>query len=65
VGIFVAFWFKNRLEPDEKRPAWSWEQETETEEQYFLERDTFDKTKAEREQEKREDGSDWFSTRTW
>jgi len=65
VGIFVAFWFKNRLEPDEKRPAWSWEQEPETEEQYFLERDTFDKTKAEREQEKREDGSDWFSTRTW
>ncbi len=64
VGIFVAFWFKNRIDQDEKKPVWSWEQEPEAEKEFFLERDTFDKTKAEREQEKR-GGGDWFSTGTF
>jgi membrane associated rhomboid family serine protease len=65
VGIFVAFWFKNRIEPEEKRPTWSWEQEGEAEKRYFLERDAFNKTKTEREQEKERDGDGWYSTRTW
>jgi len=64
VGIFVAFWFKNRLDQDEKKPVWSWENEPSPEERYFLDRDTFDKTKAERERE-REGDNDWFSTRSW
>lgn len=64
VGILVAFWFKDKIEPDEKRPTWSWEQEEEAEADYFLERNTFEKTKAERERKEDEEGG-WFSNKTW
>ncbi|MBV6654696.1 MAG: hypothetical protein KI786_13105, partial [Mameliella sp.] len=64
-GIFVAFWFKNSIEPEEKRPTWSWEQEGEEEKQFFLTRDAFDKTKAERKQEQDRNNDGWFSTRSW
>ncbi len=62
VGIFTSFWFKNTIEKDEERPAYSWEQEPEQEGEYFLGRDTFKKTKQER---LRERDDDWFSTGTW
>lgn len=62
-GIFTSFWFKNVIEKDEERPAYSWEQEPEEEGEYFLSRDAFEKTKQERQREKEED--DWFSTGTW
>lgn len=62
VGIFTSFWFKNSIEKDEERATYSWEQEPEQEGEYFLDRDTFDKTKQERQREK---DNDWFSTGTW
>lgn len=64
-GIFTAFWFKNSRENDENRPTYSWEQEPEPEKQYFLGRDTFEKTKAERHREREAGGNDWFSSGTW
>ncbi|MCO6481135.1 MAG: rhomboid family intramembrane serine protease [Phaeodactylibacter sp.] len=62
VGIFTSFWFKNTIEKDEERPTYSWEQEPEQEGEYFLGRDTFEKTKQERQRER---DDDWFSTGTW
>ncbi len=64
VGIFTSFWFKDVIEKDEQPTRYSWENEPEADEQYFLERDTFDKTKEERKRERRS-GDDWFSTGTW
>jgi len=67
VGILVAYWFKDRIEPDEKPKKYSWEQEPDALEQsYFFEQDIFEKTKQERqrEQEARRSGL-WFSDRTW
>lgn len=52
VGIFTSYWFKEQIEADEEeeKPAWADEQESI---EYFLPRDTFAKTKAEREEENR------------
>lgn len=73
-GIFAAFWFKEELEDDEiehrrLRP------ESEQETKYFLPRDTFDKTKAQRALEaaqearrrQQEDNDSWppFWNSTW
>jgi membrane associated rhomboid family serine protease len=66
VGIFAAFWYKDEGEPDEERPRYSWEQEEEQAPGYFLDRDTFDKTKQQRQQERQQgEGSDWNSSGTW
>jgi membrane associated rhomboid family serine protease len=62
-GILVAFLYKNNTEGEEQKPTYSWENETERE-QFFLDRDTFDKTRSEREANKRTDFPNWFSTRT-
>lgn len=51
VGIVVAFWFKNNKESDEDTKS-SWDDEEENSE-YFLPRDTFEKTKAQRALEER------------
>ena len=48
VGIFTAYWYKEEIEADEHQPPPSWEGEKE-EAAYFLDRDVFEKTKAERE----------------
>ncbi len=48
VGIFTAYWYKEEIEADEHQPPPSWEGEKE-ETAYFLDRDVFEKTKAERE----------------
>ncbi len=65
VGIFVSFWYKDHIEPDEERRRPSWEVETPEEPGYFLDRDTFDKTKEERRRDRDDDHSGWFSSRTW
>jgi membrane associated rhomboid family serine protease len=63
VGIFASFWFKNQIEKDEVRPTYSWETEGEQESGYFLDRDSFEKTKTERlkDKEQNNSGNDWFS----
>lgn len=55
VGIFVAYWYKEEIEADEEEqpPSWADEPDKKT---YFLDRDIFEKTKAERERERREGG---------
>lgn len=65
VGVFTSFWFMKRIEADEKKPVYSWELEEPKDESFFLDRDTFEKTKKERTAEKqsRED-TGWFSDRT-
>jgi len=68
VGILVSFWFKNQIEQDEKKPVYSWEREDAEPEQYFLDRDTFDKTKQDRlreQQERENNDNDWFSSSSW
>lgn len=59
-GIFVSFLFKNRLETDEAQ-AKPIIQEPET--SYFLQRDTFEKTREQRKAEQQEFPG-WFSDRT-
>jgi membrane associated rhomboid family serine protease len=46
VGIFAAYWFRHRIEEAEQRNVPDYELNPE-EEQYFLDRDTFDKRKWE------------------
>lgn len=59
-GIFISFLFKNRLEADENpvRP-----EIPEPETDYFLQRDTFEKTREQRKAEQQEFPG-WFSDRT-
>lgn len=50
VGIFVSYWFKEKIEKEEERPRYSWENEPETPAKPFLDPDTFDQPKSERQQ---------------
>ncbi len=47
VGVFVAYWFRDRIELDEEKKPPSWELEPQ-EEHDFLPRDVFDRKKFER-----------------
>lgn len=59
VGLFASFVFKNSIEKDEHRQVPSWENDPNyNQEQFFLNRDAFLKTKSEREKERRD--NDWF-----
>ena len=59
VGVFASFVYKNSIEKDEQRQIPSWENDPNyNQEQFFLDRDAFNKTKAEREKETR--GNEWF-----
>jgi membrane associated rhomboid family serine protease len=58
VGIFAAYWFKEQIEMDEEVQKASWENEP-LDSKYFLERDIFDKTKLEREQEQNGNSNLW------
>lgn len=58
VGIFTAFWFRDQLETDEHRERPSWEMEPE-DTKPFLPPDAFEKTKAQRRQEQRQDHTLW------
>ncbi len=51
-GIFTAYWFKEEIEADEQMPPPPWADEP-GDSQYFLDRNIFEKTKVEREQEER------------
>jgi membrane associated rhomboid family serine protease len=57
MGILTAFIVKSEIVPEEKYENW---EEPETEKNYFLPRDTFEQTKAERAQ----NNWDWNSDRT-
>ncbi len=62
VGIFVSYWYKGDTEKDEEPPPPSWEVEEKSERPYLLNRDTFDKTRQQREDEKNQ--GTWFSDHT-
>lgn len=65
-GIFTAFWYKNAIEEDERPQRYSWEEHPqELEQDYFLDRDIFEKTKQERlrESRRRDDNNDsWYQS---
>lgn len=48
VGIFTSFWFKGEMEDDEAEADHPFAAERDAEKQFYLPRDIFDKTKAER-----------------
>jgi membrane associated rhomboid family serine protease len=54
VGIFTAYWYKEEIEADEQKQPPSWEEEP-GEPTFFLDRDVFEKTKAERQREESND----------
>jgi membrane associated rhomboid family serine protease len=54
VGVFTAYWYKEEIEADEQPKPPSWEGEN-NEASYFLNRDVFDKTRAEREMDANEE----------
>jgi len=64
-GIFAAFFYKEHIEEDEVEQIPSWEKEEQPDQQYFLQRDIFDKTKAQRAEELRNLNNDgWTSSNT-
>ena len=62
-GAIASYWFMDLIEPDEKKPVYSWETEPETNKEYFLDRDTFKLTKEERVRGLF-DREEWTSTHT-
>ena len=76
-GIFTSFWYKGELEDDELERHDPWAEERNQEKEYFLPRDIFDKTKAQRALEaeeealRRQQQNDtffppfWKEDRTW
>lgn len=71
MGILTSFWFKGELEDDEIDRHDPFAEERNQEKQYFLPRDIFDKTKAQRAFEeaeaqrlRQEEGDTWTSTWT-
>ena len=52
-GVFTAYWYKEEIEADEEKQV-PFAQEDDQAESFFLDRDIFEKTKAEREQERNE-----------
>ncbi|HMO41128.1 MAG TPA: rhomboid family intramembrane serine protease [Saprospiraceae bacterium] len=62
-GVFTAFWFREAIERDEEKPRYSWDEHPQ-EDAFFLNRDAFEKTKAEREQERQSGFPDWFSNKS-
>jgi len=60
VGVLVAYIFKGQIEEDEVKPMPSWVNDSYSEE-YFLPRDTFNKTKRQRQEEKQ---GDWDQSHT-
>jgi len=64
-GIFAAFWFKGDFEEDEAKLYADTSNKNEEELIYFLDRDTFERTKSERNRQPDIELPDWFSSRTW
>lgn len=67
VGIFVAYYFKEEMEADERTEVASWELEPDAKSTPFLSPDTFEKTKQERWQEAQEKriSPDWYTNSTY
>ena len=64
-GIFAAFFYKDHIEEDEIEQIPSWEKEGEPDQKHFLPRDIFEKTKAQRAAELRDQSNDgWTSSNT-
>lgn len=59
VGIFTAYFYKEAIE-EEERPELR-KPEIPEEKQHFLDRDVFDQTRAERQQQQQQKGGNWFS----
>ena len=51
VGIFTAYWYKGNIEKEEQPEQPRWVEEDQQDRPYFLDRDTFDKTRQERDEE--------------
>ena len=64
-GIFTAFWFKGDFEDEEVKLYADTNNDSTEELDYFLDRDTFTKTKAERTRKPDIELPDWSSSRTW
>lgn len=64
VGIFVSFWYKDRIEQDEEKQKYSWETEPQGLQKPFLDPNIFEKTKEERMREREQRDSSWFSSNT-
>jgi membrane associated rhomboid family serine protease len=60
VGVAVSYYYRNHLEIDEEKYLMA---EEDAREDFFLDRDVFEKTKVERDSENRTD--DWFSNSSW
>lgn len=71
IGIFAAYWYKGEIEEDEQRqrPSWETDGSEQAEKNYFLPRDTFDKTLEERTREENQPPAypwkSWTSDHTW
>ena len=59
VGVLVSYYYRNHLEHDEEKKLIA----EDLPEDYFLDRDVFEKTKAVRDSENQ--SGDWFSNRSW
>jgi membrane associated rhomboid family serine protease len=55
VGILVAWWFRSNLEKEELKPVYDWEEDSEK--TSFLDADTFEKTRLQREWERLQKGA--------
>ncbi len=64
-GIFTAFWFKGDFEDEEVKLYAETNNDNAEKLDYFLDRDTFTKTKAERARKPDIEPPDWSSSRTW
>ncbi len=62
VGIFAAYFFKDKIEEDDRPPVYSWETEPEPDAKHFLPKDAFEKTKTQRIEEARLREQNWWNS---
>lgn len=66
VGVLVAFLYRKEREEDEKPKRYSYEDDPKLLQQdFFLNRDIFEKSKGERELEERRKDKGWWSNNSW
>ncbi len=65
IGLILAFQYREILEPDELQHFEKFQFEPEGEKQFFLERDTFEKTKSERDNGGFQDSDGWVRDDTF
>lgn len=65
MGILIAFLYRNQLEDDERPRRYTYQDDPHLlQEDFFLKRDTFDRTKRERSADNDAPG-DWWSNSSW